>query len=145
MGLNQAKDGILIVDDTPANLRLISQVLAEQGYHVRPVRDVPIALAAVRAEPPDLILLDNRMPEMDGYQVCELLKAADRSCDIPIIFISALDPTWDKLRTFQLGGVNYITRLFQPAEVLARVETYLSLKKLNSRLDDIELTVLLRD
>ena len=129
-----SKGDVLIVDDTPANLRLLSQMLAEQGYHVRPVPDGPLALAAVRAEPPDLILLDIRMPEMDGYQVCEQLKADARTRDIPIIFISALDATQDKVRAFHTGGVDYITKPFQAAEVLARVETHLALRRLQWQL-----------
>jgi sigma-B regulation protein RsbU (phosphoserine phosphatase) len=131
-----ARKSILIVDDTPANLRLLSQMLAEQGYHVRPVPDGPLALAAVRAEPPDLILLDIRMPEMDGYQVCEQLKADAQTCDIPIIFISALDAAQDKVRAFHAGGVDYVTKPFQTAEVLARVETHLALRELQKQLLD---------
>ena len=131
-----ARASILIVDDTPANLRLLSQMLAGQGYHVRPVPDGPLALAAVRAEAPDLILLDIRMPEMDGYQVCERLKADPQARDIPIIFISALDATQDKVRAFHAGGVDYITKPFQAAEVLARVETHLALRELQKQLLD---------
>jgi sigma-B regulation protein RsbU (phosphoserine phosphatase) len=130
------KGNILIVDDTPANLRLLSQMLAEQGYQVRPVPDGPLALAATRAEPPDLILLDIRMPEMNGYQVCEHLKADAQTCDIPIIFISALDATQDKVRAFTAGGVDYVTKPFQFEEVLARVETHLALRKLQKQLQD---------
>jgi sigma-B regulation protein RsbU (phosphoserine phosphatase) len=139
MSHNQAdapKADILIVDDTPANLRLLSQMLAEHGYQVRPVPDGPLALAATRAEPPDLILLDIRMPEMDGYQVCEHLKADAQTRDIPIIFISALDATQDKVRAFTAGGVDYVTKPFQFEEVLARVETHLALRKLQKQLQD---------
>jgi sigma-B regulation protein RsbU (phosphoserine phosphatase) len=139
MSHNQAdapKADILIVDDTPANLRLLSQMLAEQGYQVRPVPDGPLALAATRADVPDLILLDIRMPEMDGYQVCEHLKADAQTRDIPIIFISALDATQDKVRAFTVGGVDYITKPFQFEEVLARVETHLALRKLQKQLQD---------
>jgi sigma-B regulation protein RsbU (phosphoserine phosphatase) len=128
------RESILIVDDTPANLRLLSQILVQQGYHVRPVPDGPLALAAVQAEPPDLILLDIRMPEMDGYRVCEHLKADAGTRDIPIIFISALDATEDKVRAFHTGGVDYVTKPFQAAEVLARVETHLALRKLQKQL-----------
>jgi sigma-B regulation protein RsbU (phosphoserine phosphatase) len=131
-----SQGNILIVDDTPANLRLLSQMLAEQGYHVRPVPEGPLALAAVQAEPPDLILLDIRMPEMDGYQVCEQLKADAQTRDIPIIFISALDATQDKVRAFHAGGVDYVTKPFQAAEVLARVETHLALRELQKQLLD---------
>jgi serine phosphatase RsbU (regulator of sigma subunit) len=130
------KADILIVDDTPANLRLLSKMLAEQGYQVRPVPDGPLALAAVRAEPPDLILLDIRMPEMSGYKVCEHLKADVQTCDIPIIFISALDATEDKVKAFTAGGVDYVTKPFQFEEVLARVETHLALRELQKRLQD---------
>ena len=86
---NSTKGDILVVDDTPANLRLLSRMLNEQGYQVRPVLDGQLALAAARAKTPDLILLDIRMPDMDGYQVCENLKAETSTKDIPIIFISA--------------------------------------------------------
>jgi sigma-B regulation protein RsbU (phosphoserine phosphatase) len=134
--LSLPKGNILIVDDTPANLRLLSQMLAEQGYQVRPVLDGPLALAATQAEPPDLILLDIRMPEMDGYEVCEHLKADAQTCDIPIIFISALDATQDKVRAFTVGGVDYVTKPFQFEEVLARVETHLALRKLQKQLQD---------
>ena len=139
MSHNQAdapKADILIVDDTPANLRLLSQMLAEHGYRVRPVPDGPLALEATRAEVPDLILLDIRMPEMDGYQVCEHLKADAQTRDIPIIFISALDATQDKVRAFTVGGVDYVTKPFQFEEVLARVETHLALRRLQKQLQD---------
>lgn len=130
------KGNILIVDDVPANLRLLSQMLAEQGYRVRPVPDGALALAAVEAEPPDLILLDVRMPEMNGYEVCEQLKAEPRTCDIPVIFISALDATQDKVRAFGAGGVDYVTKPFQVEEVLARVKTHLALRNLQTRLQE---------
>jgi sigma-B regulation protein RsbU (phosphoserine phosphatase) len=136
-GLVDAPKGdVLIVDDTPANLRLLSQMLAEHGYHVRPVPDGPLALAAVQAEPPDLILLDIRMPGMNGYEVCEHLKAGAQTCDVPIIFISAMDATQDKVRAFTVGGVDYVTKPFQVEEVLARVETHLALRKLQKKLQD---------
>jgi sigma-B regulation protein RsbU (phosphoserine phosphatase) len=134
--LSLPKGNILIVDDTPANLRLLSQMLAEQGYQVRPVPDGPLALAAARAEVPDLILLDIRMPEMNGYEVCEHLKADAQTCDIPIIFISALDATQDKVKAFTVGGVDYVTKPFQFEEVLARVETHLALRRLQKQLQD---------
>ena len=130
------KADILIVDDTPANLRLLSQMLIERGYRARPVPDGPLALAAVQAQPPDLILLDIRMPEMNGYQVCERLKADALTRDIPIIFISALDATQDKVRAFTAGGVDYVIKPFQAEEVMARVETHLALRELQKRLQD---------
>lgn len=127
---------ILIIDDTPANLRLLSKMLTKRGYRVRPVPDGALALAAVRAEPPDLILLDIRMPGMDGYEVCQNLQADSSTRDIPIIFISALDATADKVRAFSVGGVDYVTKPFQVEEVLARVETHLNLRRLQNRLRD---------
>jgi len=132
--LSVQKADVLIVDDTPANLHLLSKILAEQGYRVRPVPDGSLALAAAQAEAPDLILLDIRMPEMDGYQVCEHLKGDAKTRDIPIIFISALDATQDKVKAFTVGGVDYITKPFQCEEVLARVETHLALRRLTQQL-----------
>ncbi len=122
------KGNILVVDDTPANLRLLSGMLTEQGYKVRSVISGPMALTATHNAPPDLILLDINMPDMNGYQVCEQLKADQQTCDIPIIFISALGETKDKIKAFTAGGVDYITKPFQVEEVLARVETHLSLR-----------------
>ncbi len=129
-----SKGDILIVDDTPANLRLLSEMLTGHGFQVRPVPDGALALAAVRAEAPDLILLDIRMPEISGYEVCEQLKADARTADIPIIFISALDAVQDKIRAFSAGGVDYVTKPFRVEEVLARVRTHLSLRMLQQRL-----------
>lgn len=132
---SSTKGDILVVDDTPANLRLLSQMLNEQGYNVRPVLEGRLALAAAQAKPPDLILLDIRMPDLNGYQVCELLKAESRTKDIPIIFISALDAVQDKIKAFTVGGVDYITKPFHVEEVLARVETHLALRKLQEQLE----------
>ena len=128
------KGNILIVDDTPANLRLLSSMLADQGYKVRSVISGQMALTAAQAAPPDLILLDIRMPDMNGYDVCERLKSDDGTRDIPIIFISALDATEDKVKAFDVGGVDYVTKPFQLEEVLARVETHLALRYLQSSL-----------
>jgi CheY-like chemotaxis protein len=128
------RGNILIVDDTPANLRLLSNMLAEQRYKVRSVINGQMALTATQASPPDLILLDIRMPEMNGYEVCEHLKADEDTHDIPIIFISALDATQDKVKAFTVGGVDYITKPFQLEEVLARVETHLALRNLQKSL-----------
>ena len=130
-----SKGDILIVDDTPANLRLLSEMLVGHGFQVRPVPDGALALAAVQAEAPDLILLDIRMPEISGYEVCEQLKADAQTADIPIIFISALDAVQDKVRAFSSGGVDYVTKPFRVEEVLARVETHLSLRRLQQRLE----------
>lgn len=119
---------ILVVDDTPDNLRLLCQMLGEQGYAVRAVTNGERALAAARTAPPDMILLDIRMPQMDGFQVCQRLKADARTAEIPVIFISALDETQDKVKAFHTGGVDYITKPFQLEEVLARVGTHLALR-----------------
>jgi len=129
------KGDILIVDDTPANLRLLSQMLSEQGYQVRPVLEGRLALTAAQVKPPDLILLDIRMPDLNGYQVCERLKSDSKTKNIPIIFISALDAILDKVKAFTAGGVDYITKPFHVEEVLARVETHLALHKLQEQLE----------
>lgn len=122
---------ILVVDDTPANLRLLSELLGQHGYKVRPATNGAQALAAVLAELPDLILLDVRMAGIDGYAICERLKADARTHDIPVIFLSALDEVLDKVRAFAVGGADYITKPFQFEEVLARIETHLSLRRLH--------------
>jgi DNA-binding response OmpR family regulator len=125
---------ILIVDDTPANLRLLSGMLAEQGYRVRLAPSGKLALMNAQAKSPDLILLDIKMPGMNGYEVCEQLKADPRTRDIPVIFLSALDQTEDKVKAFAHGGVDYVTKPFQFDEVLARVETHLRLRALQLQL-----------
>lgn len=126
---------LLIVDDTPNNLRLLSSMLTEKGYKVRKAVDGKGALKAIEVVKPDLILLDIRMPEMDGYQVCQILKADARTQDIPVIFISALDETVDKVRAFNVGGVDYITKPFQAPEVLARVANHLQIYHLKQQLE----------
>ena len=130
---------ILIVDDHAENLRLLSQMLIRAGYRVRVAKTGARALESVHASPPDLILLDIMMPEMDGYVVCEQLKSdiADGTIavDIPVLFISALDQAIDKVRAFSVGGVDYITKPFQVEEVLARVQTHLTLRRLQLDLE----------
>jgi len=121
---------ILVVDDTPANLQLISGMLRSHGYKVRPVSSAALALQAAKAAPPDLVLLDINMPEMDGYEVCTQLKASDKTREVPIIFLSALHETIDKVKAFNCGGVDYISKPFQFEEVEARVNTHLRLKSL---------------
>jgi serine phosphatase RsbU (regulator of sigma subunit) len=130
------KGNLLIVDDKPANLRLLAAMLVEQGYKVRSAINGSLALTATQAAPPDMILLDINMPEMNGYEVCERLKADESTRDIPVIFISALDETHDKVKAFTVGGVDYIIKPFQLEEVLARVETHLALRKLQKQLQD---------
>ncbi|MCB9079254.1 MAG: hybrid sensor histidine kinase/response regulator [Anaerolineaceae bacterium] len=127
---------ILVVDDTPENLRVLVQLLQKQGYRVRPVRNGAHALMSAQKEPPDLILLDIRMPDMDGYEVCQQLKADERTCDIPIIFISALDEGLDKAAAFSAGGVDYLTKPFQTEELIARVQTHLALHQMRQALQE---------
>jgi signal transduction histidine kinase len=127
---------ILVVDDTLPNLRLLAEILTEKGYKVRPVPNGELALSAARGFPPDLILLDIMMPGIDGYEVCKQLKADERTCDIPVIFISAINEVLDKVKAFAIGGVDYITKPFQVEEVLARVETHLSLRCLQKDLQE---------
>jgi len=130
-------ESILVVDDTPANLRLLAGILTEQRYNVRPVKNGKLALWAARGTtPPDLVLLDILMPEMDGYEVCEKLKADERTRDIPVIFLSALDDVRNKIKAFSAGGVDYITKPFQEEEVLARVETHLNQRRMQRRLEE---------
>jgi signal transduction histidine kinase len=133
---NPYKGNILVVDDTPANLRLLVDILTKKGYKARPVPNGNLALTAARNMPPDLILLDIMMPDMDGYEVCHQLKADERYRDIPIIFISAINEVLDKVKAFSIGGVDYITKPFQIEEVLARVEMHLSRGFLQKKLQD---------
>jgi len=128
------KGNILIVDDTPANLHLLTNMLAEQQYKVRPVPNGVLALRAVQSAPPDLVLLDINMPGLNGYEVCQRLKADEKTRDIPVIFLSALDETVDKVKAFAVGAVDYVTKPFHVEEVLARIQTHLSLRQLQKQL-----------
>ena len=127
---------ILAVDDTPANLQVLAAMLKDHGYKVRPVPSGKLALLAARRDPPDLILLDINMPEMNGYEVCEHLKADNKLKEIPVIFISALTEQLDKVKAFATGGVDYLTKPFQMEELHARVETHLNLRRLQIELED---------
>ncbi len=132
---NSLRETILVVDDTPNNLRLLSAILTEKGYEVGKALNGLTALRAAQADPPpDLILLDITMPEMNGYEVCERLKADEQTKQIPVIFISALDDVLDKVKAFKVGGVDYITKPFQREEVLARVENHLKIQALQNAL-----------
>lgn len=124
------KSDILIVDDTPANLTLLSDMLKEKEYKVRAVPSGKLALSASKNVPPDLILLDINMPNMNGYEVCSKLKEDEDLEDIPVLFISALSDMNDKIEAFKKGGVDYITKPFHREEVLARVETHLKITHL---------------
>ena len=127
---------VLVVDDGIDNLRLLSDLLGEHGYEVRAVTTGRQALQAVEHDPPDLILLDITMPEMNGYEVCQRLKAKDRSKDVPVIFLTSLTDTADKVRAFDAGGVDYVTKPFQFDEVLARVKTHVALRRAQADLAD---------
>ncbi|MGK7927663.1 MAG: response regulator [Spirulina sp.] len=128
---------ILIVDDTPNNIRVLTAILQDKHYRVRTFLRGARALETVKRNPPDLILLDIQMPEMDGYEFCDRIKKSPHLCDIPIIFISALDEPMDKVRAFKLGGADYVTKPFQELEVLARVEHQLKLQKANKALKSL--------
>ena len=133
MTKTEKKVDILIVDDTLANLRVLVTLLEKNGYNPRPVTNGKLALRAVQASIPDLILLDIRMPEMDGYEVSRKLKADKKTRDIPIIFVSAQHDIQDKLEAFQAGGVDYIAKPFQLEEVSVRVKTQLNLQDFRRR------------
>jgi CheY-like chemotaxis protein len=121
---------ILVVDDQPVNVRLLATMLSQLGYKVRKATSGEMALTAIHAEPPDLILLDITMPQMDGYELCEILKKDAKTADIPVIFVSALDESMDKTKAFEVGAVDYVAKPFQWVEVQARVKTQLALRTL---------------
>lgn len=137
MDSNDRQSGnILIIDDTPANLQLLMGLLSKQGYTVRPVPSGKLALQGIHLNYPDLILLDISMPDMDGYQVCQELKKHEKTREIPVIFVSAFDDVLDKLKAFEVGGIDYITKPFNDREVLARVKTHISLYRLQKGLQE---------
>ncbi|MGK7954036.1 MAG: response regulator [Crocosphaera sp.] len=125
---------ILVVDDTPDNLRLLSAMLSEQGYKVRKALNGKTALNTIYQVPPDLILLDINMPSINGYEVCKKLKTDVKTKDIPVIFISALDDVLDKVKAFEVGGVDYISKPFQAEEVIARIENQLTIQRQKKQL-----------
>jgi adenylate cyclase len=127
---------ILVVDDTPDNLRLLIRILQKQGYKVRPVTNGFSALEAIQSSPPDLILLDIMMPDLDGYELCQKLKAEPQFSQIPIIFLSALEQGINKAKAFEVGGVDYITKPFHVKEVLARVSNQLAVRSLQIQLQE---------
>jgi putative two-component system response regulator len=137
---------ILIVDDTPDNLRVLWELLRSEGYGVRAVPDGAMALESAATKPPDLILLDIMMPRMDGFEVCRRLKADENLRAIPVIFLSALNDVDAKLKAFSMGGVDYIGKPFQFAEVRARVDTHLRLRRLQVELEthNLHLTELVK-
>ena len=135
----RGKGAVMVVDDNPANLKLMEEMLRPGGYEVSSFPRGRLALQAAAEAPPDLILLDINMPEMNGYEVCGLLKASSVLSDVPVIFLSALNALEDRLRGFRSGAVDYISKPFQMEEVHARVETHVKLRRLQRKmLDDNE-------
>ncbi|MGF1481534.1 MAG: EAL domain-containing protein [Cyanophyceae cyanobacterium] len=128
---------ILVVDDIADNLRVLSSTLSDRGYQVRCAKNGRMALMAVQKMQPDLVLLDIKMPDMDGYEVCQKLKAYPATRDVPVIFLSALDDVLDKVKAFETGGVDYITKPFQVAEVFARVKTHLALQTAKAEIQQL--------
>ena len=127
---------ILIVDDTTANLQILSSILRAQGYKVRPVPSGKLALKAVETQAPDLILLDIMMPDINGFELCKQLKGNPAYSEIPVIFISALTQADEKVEAFKAGGVDYITKPFNLEEVQARVSTHLKLRQFQLQLEE---------
>ena len=123
------KGNILLIDDLPENLKLLTDLLSQLGYVVRSAVSGSRGIRSAKLKCPDIILLDINMPEMNGYQVCQALKNDPDLYNIPILFISALDEIFDKLKAFQAGGVDYITKPFQIEEVVARIEAHLTIKR----------------
>ena len=126
---------ILVVDDTPANLTLLRQMLSARGYNVQVCRTGEVAIKSATLMQPDLILLDIRMPDLDGYEVCRWLKTNPDTAEIPVIFISVLETTDEKVAAFQVGGADYVTKPFQAEEVIARVEHQLLVRRQKAQLE----------
>ena len=133
---HKPEPSILIVDDNPQNLATLTQILTNQGYAVHPAINGEVALTVVQSMAPDVILLDIRMPGLDGYEVCRQLKAAPATREIPVLFLSALDDITDKVKAFEVGGVDYITKPFQADEVVVRVETHIALRSMQKQLQE---------
>lgn len=132
----KTKPNILIVDDVPASLELLTSILRERGYEPRPVLSGRLALMAAQAEPPDLILLDINMPDMNGFEIFERMKTENGLKDIPVIFITALTEIGDKVKAFSMGAADYITKPFQAEEIESRVRTQLRIRNMQLRLSD---------
>lgn len=130
------KGNVLVVDDTPQNLDLLSEILTGDGFDVRPAKSGGLALLSARTILPDLILLDIMMPDMDGYEVCRRLKKDLQMRDVPVIFISAMDDSVDRVKAFEVGGVDFVSKPFHAEEVLARVRTHLALRRAHIKLEN---------
>lgn len=131
------KGRILAVDDTPASLKLLTELLKEDGYEVRAAINGELALHAASQNPPELVLLDIRMPGIDGYEVCRRLKALPSTRDVPVIFVSAATESDEKVQGFSVGAIDYVTKPYQRNELLARVRTHLELNRLRNHLEDL--------
>lgn len=130
-----SKGSILVVDDNLMSLKLLVNILTMEGYQIRPADSGELALAAVAAQPPELILLDILMPEMDGFEVLRRLKAREQSRMIPVIFLSTATETEQRVQGFKLGAVDFVSKPFQHDELLARVQTHLELFRLRTQLE----------
>jgi diguanylate cyclase (GGDEF)-like protein len=136
METEQFSASILVIDDQPGNLTLLQRILTNQGYKVHLETSGITAINTAKNNPPDLILLDIYLPEMDGYDVCLRLKEIDQLKDVPVIFISTLSDVLDKVKAFSVGGIDYITKPFDFEEVLARVQTHLKIRRLQTQLEE---------
>jgi adenylate cyclase len=134
--MNRSPGTILLVEDSAVNRKILHNLLEKQGYEVRVARHGKEALSLLSRELPELILLDILMPEMNGLDLCRLLKQEQKTHDIPVIFISSLGDTADKLNGFEAGGVDYITKPFHPGEVLARINTHMQLCRLQRQVEE---------
>ena len=132
-----SKGRILAVDDTPASLKLLNDLLKAEGYEVRSAISGELALRAAAIDPPELILLDIRMPDMNGFEVCQRLKAMPETRDVPVIFVSAVTETDEKVQGFEFGAVDFVTKPYQRNELLARVRTHLELNRLRNHLEEL--------
>ena len=128
---------ILAVDDTPASLKLLTDILKAEGYDVRSAISGEVALHSAMNNPPELVLLDIRMPEMNGFEVCRRLKAQFETREVPVIFVSAISETDEKVLGFELGAVDFVTKPYQREELLARVRTHLELNRLRNHLEEL--------
>ena len=143
--MEQKKGELLIVDDNPENLRVLSSMLKQEGYDVRAAKNAKQALASIDGSEPDLVLLDVHMPEMDGFELCRQIKGRAEFQNLPIIFLSALNDTFNKKQGFDAGAVDYMTKPFDVEEVKIRIKTHLELKASLMELDRLNKEIAKRD
>ncbi len=129
------RKNILIIEDNPQEVKSLAQILTREKYRIRPATSGLVGLKAAEAEPPDLILLDIKLPDISGFEICERLKKKRKTRGIPVVFISALDEVENKVKAFSQGGVDYITKPFYAQEVLSRIKTQISLRNMQKRLE----------